>query len=65
MLLTIAGLRDKKGRFLAEDSLKMESMNTDSTVKDGPRRDSRLESSGSSRLWQGKLKDLGSGVTLL
>lgn len=65
MLLTKVGFRDRKGRFLAADSLKMESMNTDSTVKDGPRKDSRLQSSGSSRLWQGKLRDLGSRVALL
>lgn len=60
MLLTRVGLRERKGRFSA-DSLKMESMNTDSTVKEGPRRDSRLSRSGSSELWQGKLTDLGKG----
>lgn len=62
MLLTRVGFRDRKGRFLPTDSLKMESMNTDSTVKEGPRKDSRVERSGSSKLWQGKLSDLGRGV---
>lgn len=64
MLLTRVGFRDKKGRFLPADSLKMESMNTDSTVKEGPRKDSRVERSGSSELWQGKLSDLGRGVVV-
>lgn len=65
MLLTRVGFRDKKERFLAADSLKMESMNTDSAVKEGPRNDSRVERSGSSELWQGKLSDLGrTGVVL-
>lgn len=59
MLLTRVGFRDRKERFLPADSLKMESMNTDSTVKEGPRNDSRVERSGSSELWQGKLSDLG------
>lgn len=48
MLLTRVGLRDRKGWVLPADSLKMESMNTDSTVKEGPRKDSRVERSGSS-----------------
>ena len=65
MLLTRVGLRDRKGRFLPADSLKMESMNTDSTVKEGPRKDSRVERSGSSELWQGRLTDLGKGGVLL
>lgn len=65
MLLTRVGLRDRKGRFLPADSLKMESMNTDSTVKEGPRKDSRVESSGSSKLWQGKLSDLGMGMVVV
>lgn len=65
MLLTRVGLRDRKGRFLSSDSLKMESMNTDSTVKEGPRKDSRVERSGSSKLWQGKLSDLGKGVVVV
>lgn len=65
MLLTKVGFRDRKGRFLAADSLKMESINTDSTVKEGPRRDSRVDSSGSSMLWQGKLRDLGNWAALL
>lgn len=59
MLLTREGLRDRKERFLPADSLKMESMKTDSTVKEGPRKDSRVERSGSSELWQGRLSDLG------
>lgn len=59
MLLTRVGFRDRKERFLPADSLKMESMNTDSTVKEGPRKDSRVERSGSSKLWQGRLSDLG------
>lgn len=53
---------DRKGRVLPADSLKMESMNTDSTVKEGPRKDSRVERSGSSVLWQGKLRDFGRGA---
>lgn len=61
MLLTREGFRDRNGRFLPADSLKMESMNTDSTVKEGPRKDSRVERSGSSKLWQGRLSDLGRG----
>lgn len=65
MLLTRVGFRDRKGRFLPADSLKMESMNTDSTVKEGPRKDSRVERSGSSKLWQGKLSDLGRGVVVV
>lgn len=65
MLLTRVGLRDRKGRFLPVDSLKMESMNTDSTVKEGPRKDSRVERSGSSKLWQGKLTDLGKGAEVV
>lgn len=65
MLLTKVGLRDRKGRFLSADSLKMESMNTDSTVKEGPRKDSRVVRSGSSVLWQGKLSDLGMGVVMV
>ena len=65
MLLTRVGFRDRKGRFLPADSLKMESMNTDSTVKEGPRKDSRVERSGSSELWQGKLSDLGMGVLVV
>lgn len=65
MLLTRVGFRDRKGRFLPADSLKMESMNTDSTVKEGPRKDSRVERSGSSKLWQGKLSDLGRGVMVV
>lgn len=64
MLLTKVGFRDRKGRFLPADSLKMESMNTDSTVKEGPRKDSRVDRSGSSMLWQGKLSDLGRGVVV-
>lgn len=64
MLLTRVGFRDRKGRFLPADSLKMESMNTDSTVKEGPRKDSRVERSGSSKLWQGKLSDLGKGAVV-
>lgn len=52
MLLTSEGLRDRKER--------LESMKTDSTVKEGPRKDSRVERSGSSVLWQGRLSDLGS-----
>lgn len=59
MLLTREGFRDRKGWVRHADSLKMESMNTDSTVKEGPRKDSRVERSGSSKLWQGKLSDLG------
>jgi len=62
MLLTRVGFRDRKGGVLPSDSLKMESMNTDSTVKDGPRNDWRVERSGSSELWQGKLRDLGRGA---
>lgn len=62
MLLTKVGFKDRKGRFFPVDSLKMESMNTDSTVKEGPRKDSRVDRSGSSVLWQGKLRDLGRGV---
>lgn len=58
MLLTRVGFRDRKGRVSA-DSLKMEFMNTDSTVKEGPRKDWRLVRSGSSELLQGKLSDLG------
>lgn len=66
MLLTREGLRDRKERFLPADSLKMESMKTDSTVKEGPRKDSRVERSGSSELWQGRLSDLGrAGVVVL
>lgn len=65
MLLTRVGLRERKGRFLPADSLKMESMNTDSTVKEGPRKDSRVERSGSSMLRQGKLTDLGRGAELV
>lgn len=65
MLLTRLGFRDRKGWFLPVDSLKMESINTDSTVKDGPRKDSRVERSGSSRLWQGKLRDLGNGEVVV
>lgn len=65
MLLTKVGLRERKGRFLSADSLKMESMNTDSTVKEGPRKDSRVERSGSSELLQGKLTDLGMGVMVV
>lgn len=66
MLLTRVGFKDRKERFLPADSLKMESMNTDSTVKDGPRKDSRVDRSGSSKLWQGRLSDLGrTGVVLL
>lgn len=65
MLLTRVGFRDRKGRFLPADSLKMESMNTDSTVKEGPRKDSRVERSGSSKLWQGKLSDLSRGVVVV
>lgn len=64
MLLTRVGFRDRKGRFSA-DSLKMESMNTDSAVKEGPRKDSRLSRSGSSELWQGRLTDLGMGEAML
>lgn len=64
MLLTRVGFRDKKGRFLSADSLKMESMKTDSKVKDGPRKDSR-ERSGSSKLLQGRLSDLGRGLLVL
>lgn len=65
MLLTRVGFSDRKGRFLPVGSLKMESINTDSTVKDGPRKDSRVERSGSSRLRQGKLRDLGRGGVLV
>jgi len=65
MLLTRVGFKDKKGRLLPADSLKMESMNTDSTVKEGPRRDSRVERSGSSKVWQGKLRDLGIGEVVV
>lgn len=65
MLLTRVGFRDRKGRLLPADSLKMESMNTDSTVKEGPRKDSRVERSGSSKLWQGKLTDLGRGEVVV
>lgn len=65
MLLTRVGFRDRNGRFLPADSLKMESMNTDSTVKEGPRKDWRVERSGSSKLWQGKLSDLGRGVVVV
>lgn len=65
MLLTRVGFRDRKGRVLPADSLKMESMNTDSTVKEGPKKDSRVEKSESSRLWQGKLTDLGMGATVV
>lgn len=64
MLLTRVGLRDKNGRFLSADSLKMESMKTDSRVKEGPRKDSR-ERSGSSKLLQGRLSDLGRGLLVL
>lgn len=64
MLLTSVGFKERKGRFLPDASLKMESMNTDSTVKEGPRKDSRVERSGSSMLGQGKLSDLGRGVVL-
>lgn len=64
MLLTKVGFRARKGRVLPADSLKMESMNTDSTVKEGPRKDSRVDRSGSSELWQGKLRDLGRGVVV-
>lgn len=62
MLLTRVGFRDRKGWFLPSDSLKMESMKTDSTVKEGPRKDSRVERSGSSELRQGRLSDFGRGV---
>lgn len=65
MLLTRVGFSDRKGRLLAADSLKMESMNTDSTVKEGPRKDSRVERSGSSKLWQGRLSDLGRGLLVV
>lgn len=65
MLLTRVGFSDRKGRFLPADSLKMESMNTDSTVKEGPRKDSRVERSGSSKPWQGRLRDLGKGVVVV
>lgn len=64
MLLTRVGFRDKKGRFLSADSLKMESMNTDSKVKEGPRKDSR-DRSGSSKVLQGKLSDLGRGLAVV
>ena len=65
MLLTREGLRDRKGRFLPAlpekaGSLKMESMKTDSTVKEEPKKDSRLEKSASS-VRQGRLMDLGRG----
>lgn len=63
MLLTRVGLRDKNGRFLSADSLKMESMKTDSKVKEGPRKDSRGRS-GSSKLLQGRLSDLGRGLVV-
>lgn len=63
MLLTRVGLRDKNGRFLSADSLKMESMKTDSKVKEGPRKDSRGRS-GSSELLQGRLRDLGRGLVV-
>lgn len=59
MLLTRVGLRERKGRFLPADSLKMESMKTDSAVKEGPRKDSRVGSSASSELGHGKLRDFG------
>lgn len=61
MLLTREGFRDINGRFWSADSLKMESMKTDSRVKEGPRKDSR-ERSGSSKLPQGRLSDLGRGL---
>lgn len=64
MLLTRVGFRDKNGRFLSADSLKMESMKTDSRVKEGPRKDSR-ERSGSSKLLQGRLSDLGRGLLVV
>lgn len=65
MLLTREGFRDRKGRFLAPDSLKIESMKTDSAVKEGPRKDSRVVRSGSSRWWQGRLSDFGIGGVLV
>lgn len=67
MLLTREGLRERKAWFLPptppvkEGSLKMESINTDSTVKEEPKKDSRLERSASSLL-QGRLTDLGRGA---
>lgn len=64
MLLTRVGFRDKKGRFLSADSLKMESINTDSKVKEGPRKDSRGRS-GSSKVLQGRLSDLGRGLVVV
>lgn len=48
MLLTREVLRERKVWLLAPvkvGSLKMESINTDSTVKDFPKKDSRLERS--------------------
>lgn len=70
MLLTRDVLRERIAWFLLPPantgSLRMESRNTESTVKEGPRKACRLESSGSSTLreWpvHGMLADLGSGV---
>lgn len=53
MLLTKVGLRERKGRFLPAASLKMESMRE------------RVDRSGSSKLWQGKLSDLDRGAVVL
>lgn len=70
MLLTKDVLRERMAWFLAPPantgSLRMESRKTESTVKEGPRKACRLDSSGSSTLgaWlvHGMLADLGSGV---
>lgn len=71
MLLTREVLRERMAWFLPPPvntgSLKMESMKTEST-NEGPRNDSRLESSSSSRPGtgvrpvQGMLADLGSSA---
>lgn len=65
MLLTSEGFRDRKGRRSPADSLKMESMKTDSTVKEGPRKDSRVEKSESSRPRHGRLTDFGMGAAVV
>lgn len=67
MLLTRDVLRDKMAGFLAlpfaPGSQKMESRKMESTVKEGPKKACRLDSSGSSTLPQGMLADLGRVVS--
>lgn len=65
MLLTRDVLRDKMAWFLVTPittgSQKMESRKMESTVKEGPRKACRLDSSGSS-VPQGMLADLGGAL---